>query len=158
MYKRQVKRWVRRAQEEPLSPEAFEGILRRLELASLATQSDAGRMIRGIGQAWCQTGDWRPAFPSFRALRREGTSALVRVARTHLSEGNATAVLLQPDLARSLEERGESELLRLLRARALRSVGDPVKADTLAARSMEQLLLLSRDQREQLRRLLEGSR
>ncbi len=115
-------------------------------------------MIRGIGQAWCQTGDWRPAFPSFRALRREGPSALVRVARTHLSEGNATAVLLQPDLARSLEERGESELLRLLRARALRSVGDPVKADTLAARSMEQLLLLSRDQREQLRRLLEGSR
>lgn len=151
-----TKRWVRRAQEEALSAESFEGIVRRLELASLAIQAEAGTLVRRMGQAWCRTGDWRPAFPSYRALRQDGPAALVRVARTYLSDANATAVMLQPELARILEERGESELHRLLRARALRSVGDPIKAEALAARSMEQLLLLSREQREQFKRLLEG--
>jgi len=152
----EIKRSVRQAQEEAIPVESFEGIVRRLELASLATQSDASRLILGLGHAWCQTGDWRPAFPSFRALRRDGPAALQRVARTYLADGNATAVLFQPDLSKFVEERGESELLRLLRARALRSVGDPIKAEALASKSMEQLLLLSREQREQFLRLLGG--
>ena len=153
----ELKRWVRRTQEEALSPEAFEGIVRRMELASLAAQGDATQLLQDLARAWCQTGDWRMAFPALRGLRQAGPAALQQAARTYLGDANATVVLLQPDLSRFLEERGESELLRLLRARALRKVADPIKAEALAQQSMEQLLLLTREQREQLRRLLEGS-
>jgi zinc protease len=153
----ELKRWVRRVQEEALPPEAFEGLVRRLELASLAEQGDATRLLHGLAQAWGQTGDWRTAFPALRGLRQEGPAALQQAAKFYLADGNATVLLLQPDLSRYLEERGESELLRLLRTRALRKVADPIKAEALAQQSMEQLLLLTREQREQLRRLLEGS-
>jgi predicted Zn-dependent peptidase len=151
-----IKRMVRQTQEEPVSAETFEGIVRRLELASLATQSDTSRLVLSLGHAWCQTGDWRTAFPSFRMLRREGPAVLQKVARAYLTDANTTTVALQPDLPKFVEERGESELLRLLRARALRSVDDPIKAEILASKSMEQLLLMSREQREQFLRLLGG--
>lgn len=150
----EVFRAVLRLQEEPVAAEAFEGALRQVELDTLAGQADAADLVRRLGLAWCQSGDWRAAFPDLRGLRSEGPAAVLRVARSYLRPERAVLVLVDPDFTRDPGDAHQAELLHLLRAQALARLGDPVRAEALALQSMEQVRMLSRDQREQLLRAL----
>lgn len=145
-----VQRTLLRLQSELVSAEAFEGALRRLELAGLSAQADPAVLVRTLGLAWCQSGGWRGAFPDLRDLRREGPAAVARVARTWLRPDAMTLVAVEPDPARDPGDEAQAELLRLLRARALERMGDPVKAEALALQALQQLRLLGPAQRERL--------
>lgn len=150
----EIQRTLLRLQQEVLPPEAFEGALRRLELAALEAQADPAALVRRLGRGWCQGGDWRIAFPDLRGLRREGPGAVARVARTYLGADAATLVLVEPDLARDPGDAGQAELFHLLRSQALARLNDPVKAEALALQSLQQLRMLSQDQRNQVLQVL----
>ena len=150
----ETQRAVLRLQQDGVPAASFEGALRRMELAALEAQADTLELVRKLGMAWCQGGDWRIAFPDLRALRREGPVAVSRVARKYLSSDNATVVLGEPDLARDPGDANQAELLRLLRAQALARLGDPIKAEALALQSMEQIRMLSLAQRERILQVL----
>lgn len=150
----EIQRTLLRLQQEVLTPDAFEGALRRLELAALEAQADPALLVRRLGLGWCQGGDWRVAFPDLRGLRREGPGAIARVARTYLGPDAATLVFVEPDLAQDPGDAGQAELFHLLRAQALARLNDPVKAEALALQSMQQLRMLSREQREQVLQVL----
>lgn len=152
----EIQRAILNFQEGGISAERFEGALRRIELSTLAAQTDPALLVRRLGLAWCQGGDWRIGFPDLRALRREGPSAVTRVARAYLRPDRATVVLVEPDLVRDPGDLGQIELFQLLRAQALARLGDPVKADALALASMEQLRMLSREQRDRIRQVLKA--
>jgi len=150
----EIQRTLLRLQQGGLSQEAFEGALRRLELAALAHQADPAALVRRLGLGWCQGGDWRTAFPDLRGLRREGPSAIARVVRAYLGAEAATRVLLEPDLAEDPGDAAQAELYHLLRAQALARLDDPVKAEALALQSLQQLRMLSREQRDQVLQVL----
>jgi predicted Zn-dependent peptidase len=154
---REIQRTILRLQEESVNQESLEGALRRMELESLSAQADPETLVGRLGMAWCQGGDWRLAFPDLRAVLREGPVAVTRVARKYLRPDSATLVLLEPEFARDPGDSSQVELLQLLRAKALARLGDPLKAEALALQSMEQLRMLSREQRENLARALRQS-
>ena len=150
----ETQRAVLRLQQDSVPVAGFEGALRRMDLAALEAQVDAASLVRKLGMAWCQGGDWRIAFPDLRALRREGPAEVSRVARKYLRSDGATVGLGEPDLARDPGDAHQAELLRLLRAQALARLGDPLKAEALALQSMEQIRMLSLPQRERILQVL----
>jgi predicted Zn-dependent peptidase len=150
----EIQRTILNLQEGGLSAERFEGALRRIELSTLAVQAEPALLVRRLGLAWCQSGDWRVGFPDVRALRREGPGAVTRVARSYLRPERATVVLVEPDIVGDPGDLGQVELFQLLRSQALARLGDPVKAEALALASMEQLRMLSMEQRDRILQLL----
>lgn len=153
----EIQRTILRLQQESVTQESFEGALRWMELENLGAQDDPEALVRKLGTAWCQGGDWRLAFPDLRALRREGPVAMTRVARKYLLPETSTLVLLEPEFGRDPGDTSQVELLRLLRSKALARLGDPLKAEALALQSMEQMRMLSREQRENILQALRRS-
>jgi len=147
---------VLRVQREPLPEVEVRRAQVQLEALQIRAQEDAGILVRTLGVAQCQRGDWRMAFRSLGGAQSLRPSDLQAAARTYLVPSRMTLARFGPDPLLLPMDRTEERLLQVLTALVQRRLNDPVQAQEVIREALRQLRMLSASEREQTLKLLEG--
>lgn len=145
---------VLRIQQEPIQEEEVAGAQRLLVLESLRQQEDATAFAQALGAAWSEAGNWQAALPDASRLKTWGSEELRRLARTYLSMDRSVTTLVESDPLTSDEDPLDVRLVEAIRAMARRKMDDPAAVDALVRRTILQLRMLPRSEREKALELL----
>jgi len=147
---------VLRLQREPLPEAEVRRAQVQLEALQIQVQEDAAVLVRTLGVAHCQGGDWRLAFRALSVGQTLRPSDLQNAARTYLVPSRVTIAQFGPDPLLLPMDRTEARLVQVLSALVQRRLPDPVEAQGVLREALRQLRMLSSGEREQTLRLLEA--